>query len=310
MHELEIVIVTWNSARDIERCLRSIALVESHGPWHVTVVDNASEDGTPERVRESFPDVRLICNAENRGFAAANNQALRETGSPYWMLLNPDTEVVPGAVEELLGFMAEHPAAAVAGPLLVNADGSAQHPGQKFPTLLNLLWETLFLDRLFPRSVLFGAHRGMRRTPERPEPVEIVHGAAMVVRRSAAETIGLLDEGYFMYFEEVDWCHRFLRAGLECWLVPSARIIHHGGVDLGHYDADRLLHYHRSLLRFFARQKGRTGLLRLLIGFRSLIRVVVWALAGLAQPRLRAAAASSIRGYAKVLGLLFSEVAA
>jgi len=303
MHELDIVIVTWNSAGDIGRCVRSISNSGTERTIRVTVVDNASGDGTAEAVEEAFSDVRLIRNAENRGFAAANNQALRSSPAPYWMLLNPDTEVTAGSIDALLTFMEEHPRAWASGPILVDADGTPQHPGRKFPELSTLLWETLFLDRLFPTSSVFGAHRGLRRTPENPEQVDFVHGAALVLRHAVAEKVGLLDEGFFMYFEEVDWCQRIHAYGGECWVVPSSRIIHHGGVELGHYDASRLVHYHRSLLHYFAKHRGRGSqlLLRPLILLRALIRILVWLVAPLVRPDLQRAARASLKGYAETL---------
>jgi len=303
MHELDIVIITWNSVGDIGRCLRSILNSATERTIRVTVVDNASGDGTADSVQNSFPDVRLIRNAENRGFAAANNQALRSSPAPYWMLLNPDTEVTAGSIDALLTFMDEHPRAWVAGPVLVDADGTPQHPGRKFPSLSALLWETLFLDRLFPTSPVFGAHRGMGRIAEYPERLDFVHGAALVLRHATAETVGLLDEGYFMYFEEVDWCQRIRARGGECWVVPSSRIVHHGGIDLGHYDANRLVYYHRSLLRYFAKHRSRGSqlLLRPLIVLRALIRIVVWLVAPLVRPDLHRAARSSLKGYAETL---------
>jgi N-acetylglucosaminyl-diphospho-decaprenol L-rhamnosyltransferase len=303
MHDLDIVIVTWNSANDIGRCLQSILESGSERSVRVTVVDNGSEDGTGDLVQDSFPGVRLLRNHENRGFAAANNQALSTCTAPYWMLLNPDTELTPGSTDRLLAFMEEEHRASAAGPVLVNADGTPQFPGRNFPSLSSLLWETLFLDRLFPRSPIFGAHRGMRRTAEVPERVDFVHGAALLLRRTVAEEVGLLDEGFFMYFEEVDWCYRIREHGGQCWVLPSSRIIHHGGVDLGHYDANRLLHYHRSLLRFAAKHYGsaRQLLLRPLIGLRALIRLGVWSITFLVRPQLRRVALSSLKGYAEIL---------
>jgi len=219
------------------------------------------------------------------------------------MLLNPDTELMPGSIEKLLGFMEEHHRASGAGPLLVNTDGTPQFPGRRFPALSHLLWESVFLDRLFPRFPVFGDHRGRRRLPATPERVDFVHGAALLLRREIALEIGLLDESFFMYFEEVDWCYRIWECGGECWLVPSARVIHHGGVDLGHYDQRRLVEYHRSLLHFFEKHYSwwHQLLLRPLLAIRSLIRIGVWSVAPLVRPQLRQASLSSIKGYAEVL---------
>ena len=308
MHDLDIVIVTWNSGGEIGRCLRSIEESGITRSFRVTVVDNASADGTADHIQSAFPDVRLVRNNQNRGFAAANNQALALCEAQYWMLLNPDTELTAGAIDTLLLFMDGHPRVSASGPVLLSTDGSLQYPGRMFPSLMNLLWEALFLDRIFPGSPFLGAHRGIGRTPEDPARVEFVHGAALVIRRATAEQIGLLDEGFFMYFEEVDWCYRIGKSGGECWIVPASRVKHHGGVDLGHYDAIRLIHYHRSLLRFFAKHHGwgRQVLVRPLVGLRALLRVAAWALTFVFRPALREAARTSIRGYAGVLRLLLA----
>lgn len=196
----------------------------------VVIVDNASTDGTPDMVRARFPDVQLSVNSENLGFAKASNQGLRMAEGRYWMLLNPDTELergTPNPFQTLISFMEQHPKAGVCGPTLSYPDGSLQHSAFRFPSLAQV-----YMD-LFPVNWRLRESRWNGRYPARwyrrgePFPIDHPLGAALLVRPSAVKQVGLLDEDYFIYAEEVDWCLRFKRAGWQIWCVPSARIIHH-----------------------------------------------------------------------------------
>jgi N-acetylglucosaminyl-diphospho-decaprenol L-rhamnosyltransferase len=306
MSELSIVIVTWNSRTDIERCLQSLAASGTRTSTEILVVDNASTDGTAAFVRTAFPGVALIPSETNAGFAAGNNRALTLARGRYLLLLNPDTAVHPGALDVLVTFMDDHPRVWACGPPLFNADGSPQRTGVRFPGIWNLLVESLFLDRVFPRTRLFGGHREWYRDPGLPRGVDYLQGSCLLVRRSAMERVGGLDEGFFMYFEETDWCRRMKEAGGEVWYVPGPGIIHYGGGVTGHYDEVRLLFYHASLLRFFRKHHPPSAaiVLRFILVFRSMIRIAVWSMYGVTHGAHRAAAASVRRGYLRVLLLL------
>ncbi|MCX7691683.1 glycosyltransferase family 2 protein [Thermoflexus sp.] len=238
MDDLAVVMVTWNVRDWALRALRSLfaALERSELAASVWVVDNASGDGTPEAIRSAFPMVRLIVNSTNRGFAAANNQALKAMGYPdrsaaprYVWLLNPDTEVLDEAPRILLRFMEATPRAGVCGPRLIYPDGRFQHSAFDFPGLAQL-----FLD-LFPLHPRLLETRLNGRYPRawyaRGKPFRIGHplGAAMMVRGEAIRLVGLLDEGYWIYAEEVDWCWRMARAGWERYCVPEAVVAHASG---------------------------------------------------------------------------------
>jgi GT2 family glycosyltransferase len=306
MPELSIVIVTWNSRSDIERCLHSLTASGTRTSMEILVVDNASADGTAAYVREAFPGVALLANETNTGFAAGNNRALHVARGRFVLLLNPDTFVHVGALDALVAFMNESPAVWACGPPVFNADGSPQRTGIRFPGIWNLLVESLFLDRMFPRTRLFGGHRELYHDPGLPRTVDYVQGSCLLVRRTAMDRIGNLDEGFFMYFEETDWCRRMKEAGGEVSYVPGPGIIHYGGGATGHYDEARLLSYHRSLLRFFRKHHTPPAgvLLRGVLIFRSLIRIPVWIVYGLTHVSRRAAASSTLRGYLRVLLLL------
>ncbi len=303
MPELSIVIVTWNSRTDIERCLHSLGASGMRTPAEILLVDNASTDETAAFVRTAFPGVIVLAAETNSGFAAGNNRALNVAQGRYLLLLNPDTVVHTGALDALVTFMDGHPEAWACGPPLFNADGSPQRTGVRFPGIWNILVESLFLDRLFARTRLFGGHRELYRDPDLPRRVDYLQGSCLLVRRTAMERVGKLDEEFFMYFEETDWCRRMKEAGGEVWFVPGPGVLHFGGGTTGHYDERRLLLYHRSLLRFFRKHHPRAEgvVLRFILLFRSMIRIVVWSVYGATHVPHRAAAASARRGYLRVL---------
>ena len=304
--DLSIIIVTWNCKDDLRQCLASLARA---GPpaREIIVVDNASTDGTP-LVTEEFPGpVACIANRENRGFAGGNNQGIRRATGRYILLLNPDTVVHPGALQGMVGFLDEHPDAWVVGPTMLNGDGSLQRVGVHFPTLWDLFVEAVMLDRLFPQTRLFGHHRALYRNPEEPGQVDYVQGSCLMIRRSVLEQVGNLDEGYFMYFEEADLCRRVSAAGGTVWFAPVGEVVHVGSGEFGHFDERRILHYHRSLIRFFGRYHGRrSGIpLRLILLLRSGIRIALWALVYLVRPAVRTRARSSCTGYLRTLAVAF-----
>ena len=239
--DLSVVVVSYNVRDLLAQCLQSVgsgewtvggsALPATHCPLatEVFVVDNASADGSAAMVRERFPAVRLIENAENRGFAAANNQAFAEARGRYVLTLNPDTQARPGALETLVRFMdapASRRAGACGGKLLYG-DGALQHSAFAFPTLAQIFLDFFPLNWRLTDSRLNG--RYPRARYERGEPFLVDHplGADLMVRRETARQVGWLDDRFFIYCEEIDWCMRIKRAGWQIWCVPSAEIVHH-----------------------------------------------------------------------------------
>ncbi len=307
MCDLSVVIVTWNTRAHLQRCLESLAASTPAITYEVIVVDNASTDGTPDVVRSYPHRIHLIANAENRGFASANNQAFEQATGRYVLLLNPDTVVHKGALDALVRFMDAHPDAAAAGPALRNEDGTPQYTGVRFPNTLNIFIETMFLDRLFPRSRIFGRHKELYADASVPRRVDYVQGACMIVRSSAIQTIGGLDERFFLYFEEVDWCKRMAHAGYSVYVCPAATVTHFANVGLGHYDERRLVHYHRSLMLFYHKHYSawQRAIVKMILVVRSCLRLCVWAVIALLKPSLRMTAGSSMRGYLRTLVLLF-----
>lgn len=222
MIALSIVIANWNAGDLLLRCVESLQDGGRTFSAELIVVDNASSDGSASLLRRR-EGVRLIANAENVGFARACNQGLRTSRGRYALLLNPDTRVVPGALEALVAFMDAHPEAGAAGPALLNPDGSLQPSGGEFPSLRQLLAIHPIVAGLLPAP----EHPLRRRDFSEVAEVDEVSGACMIVRRAAIDEVGLLDENFFLYFEDLDWCLRLKRAGWRVYHLPEARVIHH-----------------------------------------------------------------------------------
>ena len=243
--ELSVVVVTYNSSETIAACLESIGA--GGAPAEVVVVDNASTDGTAALVAERFPQVRLIANARNEGFARGANRGWRETSAPHVLLLNPDTELRPNASRALLECARARPRAALIGPRILNADGSLQHSCFRFPNLRMAV--TGFFGLLPLDSPANGRYRP--EAYEEPHPVEHLLGACLLVRRAAAEQVGPLDESFYMYFEETDWCYRMRAAGWENWYTPDAVVVHRGAHSTSREPERMSAEFYRSQARFY-----------------------------------------------------------
>jgi GT2 family glycosyltransferase len=221
--DLSVVIVNWNTGDLLAQCLASLRHARPALSLELIVVDNASTDGSAHGLPQEGDGLRLIAHTSNLGFARACNRGIGESRGRYILLLNPDTRVLPGSLEAMLVFMDAHPEAGAAGPALLNPDGSLQPSGGRFPSLRGLLAIHPTIARLFPAPEDPLRRRDFSRVAE----VEEVSGACLLIRRSAWEAVGPLDEAFFLYFEEVDWCLRVTRQGWKVYYVPQARVIHH-----------------------------------------------------------------------------------
>lgn len=251
--DLSISIVSWNTREVLDQCLKSIYENTSGIDFEVIVVDNASSDGSAGMVRDKYPQARLIENADNVGFAVANNQAFEAADSEFFLLLNPDTVVRRDALQDLAAFLDRHDRAGAVGPLVLNADGSLQYSWAKFPTVWSELRGSL-VRRIEPGGCMPDTADAVRSL--RPFQVDWVGGCCLMVRRSAVKQIGLMDESFFMYSEETDWCYRLHRTGWEVWLNPAAEIVHLGGQssDKAHDRSRRILH--ESKVRYARKHWG------------------------------------------------------
>jgi N-acetylglucosaminyl-diphospho-decaprenol L-rhamnosyltransferase len=224
--DLSIIIVSYNVRDMLRDCLRALPEATKGLTTEVFVVDNASQDDSVEMVRAGFPDVRLTVGEENLGFARANNVALRQSAGRYVLLLNPDTEAEPESLTRLVRFMEDHPRAGACGPKLLNTDGSLQPHGARFPTLLRDFVCVTGLRRLAMTRYEVALGYGREDFDVLCE-VDALSGACLLVRREVIDQVGLLDERFFMFSEEVEWCHRIKKAGWEVWYVPEVRVTHH-----------------------------------------------------------------------------------
>jgi GT2 family glycosyltransferase len=216
----------------------------------VIVIDNASTDGSAEVVKKDFSQVSLIENSENRGFAAANNQGIAIAKGRYVLLLNPDTIILDNAIEKTLSFADTHPESAVVGCRALNPDRTLQPTCFMFPSILNMLLSSTYLYKLFPKSRFFGRERMTWWNRNDIREVDVVTGCFMFVRRKAIEQIGLLDERFFIYGEETDWCCRFKQAGWKVMFTPCANIIHLGGQSTQKKATAMVVQLRKSILQY------------------------------------------------------------
>ena len=229
LKDLTIVVVSYNTRDLLARCLENALGAIADLDADVVVVDNASADGSADMVVDRFPSVRLIQNRENRGFASANNQGLHRAQSEFMLLLNSDAFIHKAALETLVRFMQRRPQAGVCGAQLIERDGRIQPPPVHFPTPLSGLFNMTAFRRWMPRSRHNVRPASWALKSDEPRRVDWVSGACFMVRRQAILDVGLLDEGYFLYFEETDWCRRMTEHCWEIWYLPAARVRHVGG---------------------------------------------------------------------------------
>lgn len=223
---LSICIVNWNTREDLRRCLRSLDAGAGGLALELFVVDNASSDGSAEMVAKEFPQIHLIRNAQNTGFAHANNQAIRESRGDYILLLNSDTVVHAGALAALVNGMEADPTIGIGGAKLLNADGSLQYSCRRFPTFTAGLIRNTIFGQLFAHNRKVGDYLMTDYDHAHIAEVDWVSGAALCIRRTTLEETGPLDERYFMYFEDVDWCYTARLAGWKVVYFPDAVITH------------------------------------------------------------------------------------
>jgi N-acetylglucosaminyl-diphospho-decaprenol L-rhamnosyltransferase len=256
MPELSISVVSYRTPALLEQCLRALCAERSKVPMEVTVVDNASGDGSADLVAAQFPWVRLIRNDRNIGFGAAHNQALRLATGTYYLVLNSDTQPRPGALRSLVDFLDEHPSVAVAGPKPRYYDGSVQPSRRRFPTVATLFLESTQLQRFWPDNSALRRYYVADRSDDEFQEVDWLAGACLCLRARAVAEVGLFDERFFMYSEELDLCRRFRAAGWQVAYVPNAEVAHlEGGssrLDLA--ARDRL--FQSSKLQYAAKWHG------------------------------------------------------
>jgi hypothetical protein len=272
--DLSIIIVAWNVRDLVLDCLASIADARLELSYEVILIDNGSADGTVECVCRQFPEVQVFALPHNIGFGAGNNRGLEAMVGRYAVLLNSDTIVLPGQLEACVRFLDEHPEAGVVGPQLLNPDRTKQNCIHNSPTLVSELLGQSLLRRLFPLR-----YPSKRIEYREPVEVEAVLGACLFVRRDVVSQVGLIDEDYFFFLEETDWCHRIRRAGWKVFHLPSAQVIHlYGESTKKKVPLRTRIEYYRSRYTFF--RKNRSALACAALRAIVLTKVLVGAVLG------------------------------
>ena len=273
---LSVILVNYNTREMTLRCLSALFDDLRDLPAEVWVVDNASTDGSCAAIRERFPTVKLIENATNAGFGRANNQAMRLAAGRFFMLLNTDAFLKPGASQAMLEYLNAHPKVGVVGPRLLNADASLQPSCYRFPSPARAIFENSWLSTLLPNHRLIGDYRRWAHDAERD--VDWIVGACMLLRREVFERTGGFDEAFFMYSEEADWQRRIRDAGWTVSFTPRAQATHLGGASGANEKARIHRHFFESLDHYEQKHHGRIGLLmfRAAMVCGCSIRAVLW----------------------------------
>jgi GT2 family glycosyltransferase len=281
--DVSVLIVNWNTRDLLDRCLAAVYASDASLNLEVIVVDNASSDGSAEFVRQKYPQVRLIENAANVGFARANNQAMQAARGRCLLLLNSDAFVNPDTIGVMARILEAIPDTGAVGCKLFYEDGRFQPSAYSFPSIATELWQILFLDRLFPRSPIFGKYRMSYDDFARTRPVDWVMGACLMLRWDVYEKTGGFDEQYFMYSEETDLCYRIHAAGYQILYTPETSAVHIWGGSSRQLPEESFLILYRSRVLFFRKHYGRlyAATYKLVLALGSLARAAGGALIGL-----------------------------
>ncbi len=256
--DLSVIIVSWNVRPLLQRCLSSV--VESCArdalACEIIVVDNGSSDGSVDMVREHFPGVQLIAADSNLGFTRGNNEGAAKSQGRYILLLNPDAEVTGDALRTMIAYMDAHGDVGALGPKVLFPDGSAQPSRRRFPTMATAFLESTILQQWFPNNRVLSHYYMLDRSEDEEQDVDWVIGACLLIRRQAWEQVGPLDEAFFMYSEELDWCHRAKCAGWRVAYLPVAVVIHHEGQSSIQVVPARHIYFQGSKVLYFRKHRG------------------------------------------------------
>lgn len=257
--DLSVIVVTYKHRDLLAACLESVYATADGLALEVVVVDNASGDGTETLVPARFPEARLLVNSENVGFARATNQGMAQASGEYVLWLNPDTVVQPGALGELIDFLREHPDAGAVGPKMVGPDGALQYSCRAFPSLATGFFTRYSLmRRLWPENPLSRRYLLSDWDHATVRAVDWVSGACLMTSRVVLDRVGGLDEGFFLFNEDVDWCRRLALAGPKVYYNPRAVVVHRIGASRGRVAPRIIIERHRGMFRYY-RKHMRTG---------------------------------------------------
>ena len=258
--DVTVSIVNWNTRDELRECLRTVLAQDGSVTFEANVVDNASTDGSAEMVRSEFADrVNLTENATNSGFAAAQNVSIRQSRGRYVFLTNPDCRLLgEDVLRKMVEFMDASPDIGMLGPRIVNPDGSLQYSARRFPTMLAAGFRHTLLGRLFPNNRFVRRYMMTDWAHDRIADVDWLSGSALMARKAAIDQIGLLDERFYMYVEDVDWCKRAHLAGWRVVYFPDVTISHRIGAASDQNAIEMIREHHRSMLRYFLKYNRRS----------------------------------------------------
>lgn len=283
--ELSILIINWNTRDHLAECLSSVYESSISCDYEVLVVDNCSSDGSQEMVRERFPDVKLILNPENPGFAKANNQALKQSTGELVLLLNPDTVVKPDAIERMVNFLVNSSEAGGAGAHLLNPDGSFQVSAYPQPTLIREFWRMFHFDYFWHYAI----YPMDRWSLDQPRKVDVLTGACLLIRRDALDEVGFLDDDFYIYSEEFDLCKRLKDIGWTLYWIPDAEVIHFGGQSTKQVDEAMFLRLYEGKILYFRKHHSNleVSLYKFILLLATLARLALTPIAFFEHPTKR-----------------------
>ena len=257
--KVSVIIVNYNGGQDIIDCLESLQNDRAAASFEIIIVDNNSTDGSTAKISEHFESVKLLALNENRGFAAACNAGIAVAHSNTILLLNPDTVVMDGAISKMYDALLKHPQWGIVGARMLTTERTPYRAGRRFPTLRDLAMTSIGLAKLFSSSKYFNGYLYGERAIESLDEVDQIEGSCLMISEAARNAVGNLDEQFFIFFEEVDWCKRVKAAGFEIHIVNEAEIVHRVSATMGRYfEFTRTIHA-QSAMKYFRKHDGEYG---------------------------------------------------
>jgi len=296
---LSIIIVSWNTKDLLKDCLTSIYEQDFPYESEVWVVDNFSDDDSPLMVERYFPQVKLLNNTQNVGFARANNQAILKAQGKYILLLNPDTVLGERALIHLVEYLEKHPKVGAAGSKLLNANGSLQTSCYPAPTLFREFWRMFYLDKIYP----IGVYSVDTWEQNKPRPVDVLMGASLMVKGNLLRELNGLDESYYIYTEEVDLCYRIRETGFEIHWVPTSIVTHFGGQSTRQVASKMFLQLYKSKIQYFRKNYGGGSafIYKTILLFASIFRALFSPVAMMFFPSRRGEYSTLVRNYSDLI---------